>query len=118
MAILNSDALREIESKVVRWKRNGHVPHDYPLSEVTDLCDTIAAIKYEKKRWQRLAELRKTGWRGEETEFCHNYKHNYTHWRRLPGKPRGKVKGRPFHGWYLIMWGDSLPFCSFSEATH
>ena len=58
MAVLNADALREIESKVVRWKRNGHVPHDYPLAEVTDLCDTISALKYEKKRWQRLAEHR------------------------------------------------------------
>lgn len=45
MAILNADALREIESKVVRWKRNGHTLHGYPLSEVTDLCDIIACAE-------------------------------------------------------------------------
>ena len=58
MAALNSDALREIESKLVRWKKNGHVPHGYPVSEVADLCDTIAALKNQKKKWQRLAEIR------------------------------------------------------------
>ena len=58
MAVLNSDALREIESKVIRWKRNGHVPHGYPLAEVTDLCDTIAALKAQKNKWQRIAEHR------------------------------------------------------------
>lgn len=58
MAVLNSDALREIENKVIRWKRNGHTPYGYPLSEVTDLCDTISALKHEKKKWQRIAEQR------------------------------------------------------------
>lgn len=59
MSILNSDALREIESKVARWRENnGRTPHGYPLSEVADLCDTIAALKSQKKKWQRLAEIR------------------------------------------------------------
>lgn len=59
MAILNADALREIESKVARWRENnGRTPHGYPLSEVDDLCDTIAALKSQKKKWQRLAEIR------------------------------------------------------------
>ena len=22
------------------------------------------------------------------------------------------------HGWYLVMWGNYLPFCTFSERVH
>ena len=59
MPILNSDALMEIERKIARWRENNsRTPHGYPLSEVADLCDTIAALKAQKKKWQRLAEIR------------------------------------------------------------
>ncbi len=58
MAVLNADALREIENKLLTWKRKGHAPHGYPISEVTDLCDTITALKSQKKRFQHLAEIR------------------------------------------------------------
>jgi hypothetical protein len=58
MAILNADALRTIEGKLAQWKQYGHTPHGYPLAEVTDLCDTIAAIRAQKKKFQRLAEHR------------------------------------------------------------
>lgn len=58
MAVLNADALREIENKLLTWKQNGKAPHGYPIAEVTDFCDTIALLKSEKKKWQRLAERR------------------------------------------------------------
>ena len=59
MPILNSDALQEIERKIARWREHPErVPHGYPLSEVADLCDTLVALKNQKKKWQRLAEHR------------------------------------------------------------
>ena len=58
MAVLNADALREIENKLLTWKRKGHAPHGYPIAEITDFCDTVALLKSEKKKWQRLAERR------------------------------------------------------------
>lgn len=59
MAILNSVALQAIERKVSRWRENNsRVPHGYPLSEISDMLDTIIELKTEKKKWQRLAEHR------------------------------------------------------------
>ena len=59
MPILNSDALMEIERKIARWRENNsRTPHGYPLSEVADLCDTIAVLKAQKNKWQRIAEHR------------------------------------------------------------
>ena len=59
MAVLNSTALQAIESKVSRWRENiSRVPYGYPLSEISDMLDTIVKLKTEKKKWQRLAEHR------------------------------------------------------------
>ena len=59
MAILNSDALRAIETKLNDYKRDPKLqPHGYPVSQVTDLLDTIRALRNLKKRYQRLAERR------------------------------------------------------------
>jgi hypothetical protein len=59
MPILNSDALMEIERKVARWREDAtKVPHGYPLAEVSDLISTISALKGQKKKWQRLSEIR------------------------------------------------------------
>ena len=59
MAILNSDALRAIETKLNDYKRlPKSVPHGYPVALVTDLLDTLRALKTLKKRYQRLADRR------------------------------------------------------------
>ena len=58
MSVLNSEALIQIENKIIGWKQNNYAPHGYPMSEVTDLLDTIIALKTNKKKWQRLAEHR------------------------------------------------------------
>ena len=59
MAILNSDALRAIETKLNDYKRlPKSVPHGYPVALVTDLLDTLRALKTLKKRYQRIADRR------------------------------------------------------------
>lgn len=59
MAILNSDALKNLETRLLALKRDPKlVPHGYPVAEVTDLLDTIRSLKTLKKRYQRLAERR------------------------------------------------------------
>ena len=59
MAILDSNALRALETKLNDYKRLPKtVPHGYPVSQVTDLLDTIRALRVLKKRYQRLAERR------------------------------------------------------------
>lgn len=59
MAILNSDALKAIETKLTNYKLNvSKTPHGYPISEVTDMLDTIRALKTAKKRFQHLADRR------------------------------------------------------------
>ena len=59
MAILNSDALRSLETKLNDYKRLPKTaPHGYPIAQVTDLLDTIRALRTLKKRYQRLADRR------------------------------------------------------------
>ena len=36
------------------------VPHGRPVKLINDLLETIYSLKKEKKKWQRLAEKRKT----------------------------------------------------------
>ena len=59
MAILNSDALKALETRVNDYKRSPKtVPHGYPVALVTDLLDTIRSLRTLKKRYQRLADRR------------------------------------------------------------
>ena len=59
MAILDSRALHHIERTLMDYKREPKLqPHGYPVSQVTDLLDTIRALRNLKKRYQRLAERR------------------------------------------------------------
>ena len=59
MAILDSNALNHIERLVLDYKRDPKlVPHGYPVTQVTDLLDTIRSLKRLKKRYQRLADRR------------------------------------------------------------
>ena len=57
MAVLNSTSLDAFEVKHNELKRQNNFPHGYPVSAVTDLLDTIRALRMLKKRFQRLAEL-------------------------------------------------------------
>ena len=59
MAILDSRALHNIERTLLDYKQNPkRAPHGYPVAQVTDLLDTIRALKNLKKRYQRLADRR------------------------------------------------------------
>jgi len=59
MANLDSRALDALEKKILDFKREPKtVPHGYPVALLTDLIDTIRALKALKKRYQRLAERR------------------------------------------------------------
>ena len=59
MAILNSQALNALETKLLDLKREPKtVPHGYPIALVTDMLDTIRALRTLKKRYQRLADRR------------------------------------------------------------
>ena len=59
MAILDSRALHNIERQVLDYKQNPkRVPHGYPVAQITDLLDTLRALKHLKKRYQRLADRR------------------------------------------------------------
>ena len=59
MANLDSRALDALEKKILDFKRDAKtVPHGYPVALVTDLLDTIRALRTLKKRYQRLAERR------------------------------------------------------------
>ena len=58
MAVLNSTSLDAFEVKHNELKRQNNFPHGYPVSAVTDLLDTIRALRMLKKRFQRLAERR------------------------------------------------------------
>ena len=60
MAILSNDYLIALEVKILDFKRNTKtVPHGYPVSVVSDLLETIRSQKNLKKRYQRLADLRR-----------------------------------------------------------
>ena len=59
MAILNSQALTALETKLLNLKREPKtIPHGYPVALVTDLLDTIRTLRTLKKRYQRLADRR------------------------------------------------------------
>ena len=59
MAILNNTTLTALENRVNDYKRDPKlVPHGYPVTQVTDLLDTIRGLRVLKKRYQRLAERR------------------------------------------------------------
>ena len=59
MAILNNTTLTALENRVNDYKRDPKLaPHGYPIAQVTDLLDTIRALRVLKKRYQRLADRR------------------------------------------------------------
>lgn len=59
MAVLNSDALKSLEGKLANYKLGKtKAPFGYPLAEITDLLDTIRALKTSKKRFQRVSDRR------------------------------------------------------------
>ena len=59
MAILNNTTLTALENRVNDYKRDPKLaPHGYPIALMTDLLDTIRALRVLKKRYQRLAERR------------------------------------------------------------
>ena len=59
MAILDSNALAALETKLLDYKREPKtVPHGYPVALLTDMLDTLRALKRLKKRYQRLADRR------------------------------------------------------------
>lgn len=59
MANLDSRALAALEKKLLDYKREPKtVPYGYPVALITDLLDTLRALRVLKKRYQRLAERR------------------------------------------------------------
>ena len=59
MAVLTNECLITIGNKILEYKRNPKsAPHGYPVSQVTDLLETIHFQKNLKKKYQRLADLR------------------------------------------------------------
>lgn len=56
MAVLDSRALHHIERRVLDYKqRPKTMPFGYPLATITDLLDTIQAMRTLKKRYQHRA---------------------------------------------------------------